>query len=279
MSLAFSKLDPFSVIAAAISYFLILLLNAWRCEIISQGDDAGRAANFSNFFRAHCAGMVLSDVTPGRVGYAYFAVAMRRFGMRAAQSAKILGVNVSIDFLVRAICLVFLGLYAPAVLGANMAAGLSLAFFTVISIATLGVGSRRVSSFLGSIPFFGRKARSAYDSAHSTETSFGRLLASFSGSVAGTFLRGIEWLLVFNCAASVPLTFHNLLVFSALVAVVTGLSFIPVSIAGIGVQEGVGAALFAALFSVQFSAAAALMLVCRAVELAVDSLGLVWLKL
>ncbi|MFA5247269.1 MAG: lysylphosphatidylglycerol synthase domain-containing protein [Candidatus Micrarchaeia archaeon] len=273
-----SKANLLFLAAAVVAYLCVILVTAARYKVLA--DKIGSKLTIWFFSKAHLSSLILSDVTPGRVGYAYFAVALGRQGVAAAQCGRMLGVGLALDFLLRAICLCLLALFIAPLLfgGSNVLIAVAICAATVAVVAWLSVKSRRVSRFIYSIPGFGKKLGDAYGAIHSKSLGTGALASSLLLSAAGTLFRGIAWLLVFNSLMPLSLSLQNILVFSAVMAVVTGLTFIPISIAGLGVQEGVGAAAFSALLSQDIALCAAAMLLCRAMEILVDSTGLFWLQ-
>ncbi len=268
--------DPSIILAAVACYLLVLLVTAWRYLNVSESFK--KRLSYFEYFKSHVSSIILSDVTPGRVGYAFYPVRQARLGIPAAESSRILGISLAMDFLFRAFALVFLAVViSPAIFGGNTLIGIAFAAVMIAIVASLTIPSKRIRKLLASVPSIGKRLSEAYDSVHSSSLSAQTLFSAFSVSVIGTFLRGLEWLLVFSTIALVPLTFNNAIVFTAIVAVLTGLSFLPISIAGLGVQEGVGASVFAALFTTGLSNAAAAMLAIRAIEVLCDSMGLLWI--
>lgn len=272
---AVSRLSVPVLLVAAVAYACIHLVNAGRYYLMGKVAGVG----FQDYLRGHWSAMALSDVTPGRVGYAYFAIAMRGRGVAGTQSARMLGMNLALDFLVRAVSLVILSVVvAPNLFGGNMLVGICFAAVTLVAVAALAVPSRHVAALVSRVPFAGARLGAAYAAAHSSKLGVRAIASSLAGSLVGSVLRGLEWLAIFWAVTGVALTPWNLLLFSAFVAVITGVSFLPISIAGLGVQEGIGASAFSLAFGVVFSEAAAAILACRAIELAVDALGLLWVR-
>lgn len=257
-------------------YVCVIAVTAARYKALS--DKLGFRISLWQFTKAHLSSLILSDVTPGRVGYAYFAVMLGKSGVRASQSARILGVGLAFDFLFRALSLAFLALVAaPLVFGQNVAAAFIISALTLFAVLVLSIRNAFAYKALKAIPVFGKKLSQAYDAVHSKGLGAGTLLVSLAFSGIGTLLRGLGWLFVFNALIPVGFSTETLFLFSAVMAVVTGLTFIPLSIAGLGVQEGVGTAVFSALLVTAAPACAAAMLLCRAMELLVDCSGLLWL--
>jgi uncharacterized membrane protein YbhN (UPF0104 family) len=288
--LLFSQVD-FSAVLRALAganYWLIglglscyagvILVTAARYKVLS--DRLGFSLSLWQFAKAHLSSLILSDVTPGRIGYAYFAVILKDRGVRPSQSGRILGVGLAFDFLFRALSLAFLALVAsPLVFGQNATIAFAISAATILAVAALSVRNSLALSLLGRIPLVGCRLAQAYEAVHSKGLGARTLSLSLLLSGLGTLLRGLGWLFVFNSLLPVGFSPQTVIVFSAVMAVVTGLTFIPLSIAGLGVQEGVGTAVFSALIFAPAPACAAAMLICRAMEMLVDCTGLLWLGL
>jgi len=286
--LLFSQVDA-NAISAALSgakfelifigllcYAGVIAVTAARYKALS--DKLGFRISLWQFTKAHLSSLILSDVTPGRVGYAYFAVILGKAGVRSSQSARILGVGLAFDFLFRALSLAFLALVAaPLVFGQNVAIAFAISAATMLAVVALSIRNSLASKLLKLVPVFGEKLSQAYDAVHSKGLGAGTLLLSLLLSGVGTLLRGLGWLFVFNALLPIGFGLDTVILFSAVMAVVTGLTFIPLSIAGLGVQESVGTAVFSGLLASSAPACAAAMLLCRAMELIVDCSGLLWL--
>jgi len=286
--LLFSQVDLSAIISAlaGANYWFIALgmacyagvitVTAARYKVLS--DKLGFKISLWQFTKAHLSSLILSDVTPGRVGYAYFAVILGKAGMRPSQSGRVLGVGLAFDFLFRALSLAFLALVAaPLVFGQNVAIAFAISAATLLAVLALSIRNSFASRLLTMIPVFGDKLSQAYDAVHSKGLGAGTLFFSLALSGIGTLLRGLGWLFVFNALLPIGFGLDTIIIFSAVMAVVTGLTFIPLSIAGLGVQEGVGTAVFSGLLFAASPVCAAAMLLCRAMELLVDCSGLLWL--
>ncbi|MFA6330075.1 MAG: lysylphosphatidylglycerol synthase domain-containing protein [Candidatus Micrarchaeia archaeon] len=288
--LLFSQVDLSAIIAAlagANYWFIVLGIACYAGVIIvtaarykALSDKLGFRVSLWQFVKAHLSSLILSDVTPGRVGYAYFAVILGKAGVRASQSARILGVGLAFDFLFRALSLAFLALVAaPLVFGQNVAIAFAISAATLLAVIALSIRNSLAFKALKLVPAFGEKLAQAYDAVHSKGLGAGTLFVSLLLSGIGTLLRGLGWLFVFNALLPIGFSIDTIILFSAVMAVVTGLTFIPLSIAGLGVQEGVGTAVFSGLLAASAPACAAAMLLCRAMEILVDCTGLLWLGL
>jgi len=286
--LLFSQVDLSAIMAALAGanywfivfgmacYVCVIAVTAARYAVLS--DKLGFRISLWQFTKAHLSSLILSDVTPGRVGYAYFAVILGKAGVRPSQSGRILGVGLAFDFLFRALSLAFLALVAaPLVFGQNVAVAFAISAATLFAVLALSIRNSFAFRLLKMLPVFGDKLSQAYDAVHSKGLGAGTLFLSLALSGFGTLLRGLGWLFVFNALLPIGFGLDTIILFSAVMAVVTGLTFIPLSIAGLGVQEGVGTAVFSGLLFTATPACAAAMLLCRAMEIFVDCSGLLWL--
>jgi uncharacterized membrane protein YbhN (UPF0104 family) len=271
-----SHADYRLIILGAVAYLCVVILTAGRYKVLS--DALGSKLSLPFLSKAHLSSLILSDVTPGRVGYAYFAVILGKAKVSASQAARILGVGLAFDFLARALSLAFLVYVASAIFGRSATIAVAICAVTILAVVALSVRNRAVSRLIPRVPLFGEKLSSAYEAIHSKSIGPGPIAYSGFLSVAGTLVRGVGWLLVFNSLLPIGFSLRSVVLFSVTMAVVTGLTFIPISIAGLGVQEGVGAAVFSLLFSQDIAVCAAAMLLCRLMELAIDSTGLLWLR-
>ncbi len=266
------------ILFGILCYASVIIVTAARYKVLS--DKLGFRISLWQFVKAHLSSLILSDVTPGRVGYAYFAVILGKEGVRPSQSTRILGVGLAFDFLFRALALAFLALVAaPLVFGQNVAIAFIISAATLFVVLALSIRNAFAYKALSCIPIFGKKLSQAYDAVHSKGLGAKTLFWSLALSGLGTLLRGLGWLFVFNALLPIGFSIDTIILFSAVMAVVTGLTFIPLSIAGLGVQEGVGTAVFSSILAASAPACAAAMLLCRAMEILVDCTGLLWLGL
>ncbi|MFH0836257.1 MAG: lysylphosphatidylglycerol synthase transmembrane domain-containing protein [Candidatus Micrarchaeota archaeon] len=248
------------LVAAALLYFAMNLTSVWRIRWLLQNK-----VSFAEAFQSHFAALLLSDVTPGRAGYAYLLVKLKKARVNSSFAAKVLGVGLISDFVVRALLIL-----AAVYLFSNefLFSGVLIA---VGCIAAFGLLEKRVvlfSKLLARVPFYGARLKRVYDGLFDYELSKRALAGSFAVSVAGVIIRGAAWLAVFYALGITANA--NLFDFVVLNGLLTAISFAPVSIAGIGLQEGAGAVLFSIVLGVSLPTAAALMILIRVVEAGTD---------
>ncbi|MFH1780352.1 MAG: lysylphosphatidylglycerol synthase domain-containing protein [Candidatus Micrarchaeota archaeon] len=226
--------------------------------------------SFRKFVFIHQASMFLSDLTPGRVGYSYLVFALRKLGVKASRAAKFMAISLFSDFFVRSLFLfaaVFVFATDFSLIGLILLAG---------SLAFLGVFFWRVELFsrlAGCIPFVGKKIQVFYNDFFTYKIKKSALLYSVVLSLIAALPRAGAWWLLLNAVVGVQLDFISVLV---LMAVITAVSFIPLSIAGLGVQEGAGAFLLNSLLLIPLPQAISGLLLIRFTELFVDSLFGTW---
>ncbi|MEM4255214.1 MAG: lysylphosphatidylglycerol synthase transmembrane domain-containing protein [Candidatus Norongarragalinales archaeon] len=253
-----SSSNPYYLLAAIVSYLAAHVLQGMRYKMLLP------SFAFLSVFSSHMKAMLASDATPGRIGYSFFIFDMRKKGLKGGRAAKVLGVSLASDFVVRgllALAAVFLfsqdfGQVGLLVLGAS-AIAMALLFYRIDFFAEA----------ISKLPFYGKKLEGAYDAVFKQKTSLAQLLSSIGLSAIGAVLRGLEWLFVLN-AVGLNAGIAELVVTSALL---TALSFVPLSISGFGLQEGGGILLFTAFLAFTVPQAAGAMLLIRFVDLLADS--------
>lgn len=260
-------------VALALAFFYALqFTTALRLQKLSNSL-AGSNAGFFEVFWAHLAARLFSDYTPGRSGYAFFVVKARGWGLEAKQGVRVFGVSLASDFFTR-------GVFAALSVYYLFESAESLAFAAFFLLAgsafalwSLCARRAAVSKWLPRLPVFGKRFSAFYDGVFSRRVPLRLVYYNVGVSFAGAFLRGCEWACL-AIALGYPFALSDLMVFTAFNSVLTGLSFVPLSVAGLGLQEGAGALFFSAALGVDLAFAAALMLLVRLVEAAGNLPGL-----
>ena len=256
---ALAKANLFFLLAAAFFYFLTHLASAVRYKAL-----LGKF-KIASYFESHMKAMLASDATPGRVGYSLFVFDMRKKGLRGGRGAKLLGVSLASDFLVRGL-LALLAVWLFSREFGQIGAAVVIASLAVFALLFFKLEA--ISKMLSKIPFYGKRLEGAYHSAVSHSTSKKQLAFSIFASFVGAMARGAEWVFVFY-ALGAPVSLVDATVFSALL---TALSFVPLSLSGLGLQEGGGVLLFTVFLGLGASQAAAAMILVRFVDVACDLL-------
>ncbi|HVL87294.1 MAG TPA: lysylphosphatidylglycerol synthase transmembrane domain-containing protein [Candidatus Thermoplasmatota archaeon] len=282
-ALLIGSAEVLSTIGDARGLPLLAAIGAWACvglllatrlwHLLAR---AGHRLTLSRAVGVNLAGLILSDVTPGRVGYFAVLPLLAREGVPAKKSFAIVAGTQAIELILKvmvgALAVAFLVWTLPVEPGlrtALVAGVLALASVTLVGTAFVWGGRtatvKRVLSFLplGS----GLAERFAGMSAEARALRR-EIPLIFAVSVAGLFLAGAQWWLV-GQAVGLELPF---LVFVLLHPLVTALSFVPVGVAGLGIQES-GLTLVLALLGAPLPLALAFALLARVTTVLADLPG------
>ena len=245
---------------AFLMYFGINVLFAIRLRRVLAKNDVKTV--FGKTLLAQYAGMLTSDVTPGRSGYILTPVYLRDQDVPTSKGlSSVLGIQ-TFEFLIKVIggigAVVFLVAYVPAqtwynifpteILGVNI--GLLVA---ILGISLMTVGALVLAAFTWSkraISIFDRVANSRFlkrftgglmgkldeykESAGSTRKAIPEIIVL---TLFCWILKGFEWWLLGYALGISQLTGFWWLAFFLIHPLVTALAFIPITPAGIGVQE------------------------------------------
>ena len=245
------------LLLAALCYLLTHFISALRYKLLLPSHSV-----FS-FFSSHMKAMLASDATPGRVGYSLFILDLRKKGVRGGKGAKVMGVSFASDFLVRGIiALAAIWFFSKGF----WEIGLLVVMASLLLLALLFFKIRVLAKLFSKIPFYGKRLENAYHFVFQQKTSFNQLLVSIGFSIAGAIARGLEWVLVLN-AMGLNAGIGEMTVLSALL---TALSFVPLSISGFGLQEGGGIVLLSSLLGFGAIQAAGAMILIRFVDVLSD---------
>jgi uncharacterized protein (TIRG00374 family) len=284
------------LVLAFLAYFGINLLFTVRLRIVLRKD--GVKTSFGKTLLAQYAGMLTSDVTPGRSGYVLTPLYLRDQEVPTSKSLfGILGIQ-TIEFLVKVIggisAVIFLLDVVPpqnwdqfgTVAGINL--GL---FIAALGIALMLTGAILLAAFTWSqraISLFDRIANSRFlkrltgglmgkleeykESAHKTRSAIPEIIIL---TMICWVLKGFEW---YFLGLSLGLTQIPWIGYFLIHPLVTALGFVPITPAGAGIQEfgivGIFTLLFSAPVSVVTTAAiAAFALLARGLLIFEDLIG------
>ncbi len=250
-----------------LAYLALNVLNSFKLGLL-----VGQKMPFRELFMINMAGMLASDVTPGRAGYFYTIVLLK---IRKSKSAAALAVFQLTELLVKLV-----GALAAFFLLLTFISGTSLPSyfffaFGLIALAAVFIFlvsfSRHSEKLLGwserFLPSFVRFQKHA----KSTKKVF---VSAFSVTLVGWFLRGLEWFFVAN-AIGLNLDFFQAVLLHPLITI---FAFVPVSIAGLGLVEFAGITIITNMGVVSSENALetvlAFLLLDRAMNLVVDLIGL-----
>jgi glycosyltransferase 2 family protein len=281
------------LILAFVMYFGINVFFTIRLRRVLAKDNI--KTSFGKTLLAQYAGMLTSDVTPGRSGYILTPVYLRDQNIPSSKSlSSVLGIQ-TIEFMVKVIgglgAVIYLVTFVPAatwnevfkqtVMGVNI--GLLLA---IVGIVLMLTGAILLAAFTWSeraISLFDRIAKSRFlkrftgglmdkleeykDSSHHTQRAIPEIIAL---TMACWVLKGFEWYFLGLALgiANVPW-----IAFFLIHPLVTALAFIPITPAGIGVQE-FGIIGILGLLGVPLALAAVFALLARGLLIIEDLVGL-----
>ena len=279
------------VLAFAI-YFGINVLFAVRLRRVLAKD--GVKTSFGKTLLAQYAGMLTSDVTPGRSGYFLTPVYLRDQNIPSSKSlSAILGIQ-TIEFLIKVVggigAVIFLIQVVPATNW--QALGTFAGINVMLLIAALGIalmltGAIVLAAFTWSpraISLFDRIANSRYlkrftgglmgkleeykDSAHKTRQAIPEILLL---TMACWILKGFEW---YFLGLALGITQIPWIGYFLIHPLVTALAFVPITPAGTGVQEFGIFGIFSVLIGVNPVTATAFALLSRGLLIFEDLAGL-----
>ncbi len=245
------------LLLAFLMYFGINVLFAVRLRRVLAKN--GVRTSFGKTLLAQYAGMLTSDVTPGRSGYILTPVYLRDQDVPTSKSlSSVLGIQ-TFEFLIKVVggvgAIIYLVEFVPAetwnsifptqVLGINiglliavlgislmMAGAIVLAAFTwskrAISIFDKIAGSRVLKRFTGGIM---GKLEEYKQSAGSTSKAIPEIVLL---TLACWILKGFEW---YFLGYALGITQVPWIAYFLIHPLVTALAFVPITPAGIGVQE------------------------------------------
>jgi hypothetical protein len=262
-----------------VAYFGINLLFTVRLRRVLKRE--GIKTSFGKTLLAQYAGMLTSDVTPGRSGYVLTPIYLRDqdiptsislSGVLGIQSVefliKVLGGSLAVVFLVRTVNL-SLGVFVVAILGISLmlTGAVLLAALTwserVIGLFNRIAGSKLLSRFTGSLVV---KVEQYRTNARKTRRAIPEI-ALITGVC--WVLKGFEW---YFLGLALGITQIGWLGFFLLHPLVTALGFVPLTPSGIGFQEGAIVGVFI-LLGVAAPIAAAFALLSRVLLVVEDLAG------
>jgi uncharacterized protein (TIRG00374 family) len=262
--------NPYFILLAMGFYLLNNLLMAYRLKGVLTF--LGNKLRYRMVFSSHMAGMICSDVTPARSGYLYAAYDLSRKGIPFQKAMVSVTSTYVVDLLFKAL-IAALGilyfysslfpldevLYLFLLLGVSAGILLLYAFFTRAPAGVRGpLEKYRVFHLLFQ---YGDESRTIH------RISPFILSISFLGWIC----RGIEWYCI---ATAVGIALFSLLDGLFLNPLLTFLSLVPITPAGIGIQEAGIIGIFL-LIHVDRVSATTFALLTRGIEALVDSVGLI----
>lgn len=276
--------NPYFFIAAALAYFMIAMIMAFRLKYILQG--MGHKVSMASIAVSNFAGLLLADFTPARSGYLATALMVS-----AKEKIPIEKTSVAIlapqlfEFLLKVsmggVALVYVAMqFSEGEMGSMLGLGASVVIvFGMLIFGVLLLFSKRflrMLSLLERIPFFGKYGYGLLKKMHENTLAVKRLIPFILTLLLfGWAFKSLEWVLLANCIGMEPNTALPPIVFYAFFQpLITLLQFIPTpTLAGIGLSEAGAAAVFM-LFGVPPHQSITFLLLTRADTIAINLIGI-----
>jgi uncharacterized protein (TIRG00374 family) len=280
------------LLLAFLAYFGINLLFTTRLRIVLK--KGGVKTSFGKTLLAQYAGMLTSDVTPGRSGYVLTPLYLRDQKVPTSKSlSSILGIQ-TIEFLAKVAggigAVIFLldvvppqnweqfGTFAGINVGLFIAGlGIALMLTGAVLLAAFTWSHRAISLFdrIANFRFLKRftgglmgKLEEYKESAHETRKAIPEIVLL---TMACWVLKGFEW---YFLGLSLGITQIPWIGFFLIHPLVTALGFVPITPAGAGVQEFGIVGIFTYLIGVASGPAAAFAILARGLLIFEDLAGL-----
>ncbi|MDD1681268.1 MAG: flippase-like domain-containing protein [Methanoregula sp.] len=265
----FLHLDWFFLFLAGLCYFLNNVIMSVRLKRILSY--LGNKIRFRIAFLSHMSGMLLSDFTPGRSGYLYVAFALNKKGVPLPKGIAAITSTYIYDLLFK-ISLAIIAVYYFYASITGLPVGYIL-YMIVILLLLIIAGYFLImypgqvlqnfcqkNTYLNYILDLGEQSRSI------------QRLSPYIITVSciGWVLRGLEWFFVAMAIGNMTISLVDALLLNPLLTI---LSLIPITPAGLGIQEA-GIVGILALLGVSVAAATAFAFLTRFLEIIIDLLGL-----
>jgi len=277
--LILTRTNPFYLLFAFIAYFLINVLFTMR--IIRVLGRQGIKATFKKTILPQYAGMLCSDVTPGRTGYMLTPLYLMNQNIDPSASLScIFGIQ-SIEFLVK----VLGGASALIILLYRTHLTREILVLAVIGIGLMLLGGFTLAAIIWSpraadlfkkiatsryfVRFTGRIVAKLDEFRSNAMKTRGAIPEIFLITLFSWILKGFEW---FFIGLSLGITNIGWLGFFLLHPLITAFGFVPLTPSGIGFQEGVIVGIFV-LLGVDIRLALAFAILSRVLLIFEDLIG------
>ncbi len=244
--------NPVFFFGSVVFYELLNLLLAYRIYHILKSLEI--EARFVDVFRAHLAGMIAGDFTPGRAGYFSVPVFAKAYDMDSRAVIGIILSSQAVEMVVK----VF-----GASIGIVYLLGLNELYLMVIPLL---VSSLAVIYLWTDIPPNFRRLRMIREYARETKKN---ALFILGISIAGWIVVGVQWYLLFR-SLGLEVSFFQAMVLQPLG---TLLMFLPLTPGGMGLFES-GSGFLVSIVTGSFSAGIAHSILVRASTVLADLPGL-----
>jgi uncharacterized protein (TIRG00374 family) len=262
-------LDVFFLILAGLCYFLNNIIMSIRLKRILS--HLGNKIRFRIAFISHMSGMLFSDFTPGRSGYLYVAFALNKKGVPLPKGIAAITSTYIYDLLFK-ISLAIVAVYYFYATITGLPVGYIL-YLIVIMLFLIIAGyffimypGQVLQNFCQKSPYLqyildlGEQSRSI------------QKISPYIISVSciGWILRGLEWFFVAKAVGGMAITLLDALLLNPLLTI---LSLIPITPAGLGIQEA-GIVGILTLLGVSLVTATSFAFLTRFLEIIIDLIGL-----
>ena len=272
ITIVLSGINTIYLIPVFLVYLTMNFFLAFRIQFLLKR--LGSVVNFTKVFFSHMFGMLWSEITPGKSGYISVVFPLKKINVPASRTISTLGVVQIGDFIVKIIGTLFaLFLLSTILLDvtnyALLGVGTAIVLIALISIVLWSEKTDKLFSFLKKFKL-GRKIHKILPHIRKSSSVLKKnFVFVIAISLIGWLFRGAEWyflggILGMNLGFMVFLLLHPLL---------TLLSFVPISPAGIGIMEG-GSILILTLFGVPPEVAFTFAILSRVTNIFVDLLGI-----
>ena len=263
------KLDWFFLLLAGLCYLVNNIIMAIRLKKILTY--LGSKIRFRIAFLSHMSGMLLSDVTPGRSGYLYVGFALTKKGVPLPRGLAAIMSTYIYDLLFK----ISLALVAVYYLYATIT-GVPIGYivYLIVILLLLIIAGYYLIMYPGPVlqTFCEKNKYLQYilDLGEQSRTIQKISPYIISISFIGWVLRGLEWYFIAMAIGSVTISVVDALLLNPLLTI---LSLIPVTPAGLGIQEA-GIVGILVLMGISLTSATAFAFLTRFIEIIIDLIGL-----
>lgn len=267
-----SKTDPLSLGLAVLAYLSLNVLNTVKLGMLVGSEK--KLFEFKELFMINMAGMLASDVTPGRAGY-FYTIVLLKDRIRQAKGAAALAVFQLTELLVKLVgALTAFFLLVSFMSGTKLPTFFFLAF-GLLAILTIFILLASFSRSTTKLLSWSKKLLPSFVSFQEHAQTTKKVFASALGiTLLGWLFRGMEWFFIANAVGLSLEPFQAIL----LHPLITMFAFVPISIAGLGLVEFAGITVITNMGVASAGTAAetvfAFLLLDRAMNVVVDLIGL-----
>ena len=269
------KLDLFLFLLSIFAYTALNLILSFRIAFLL--DKMGAKAKYTKVFISHLGGMIVGDVTPGRSGYLLTAKILDKFtGCGTKKSLAAIIAPQGIEFVLKAVGALVAIVYL--ITKVSLSAEFYYAFILAISIVFCGGAAFLILSWSKE-----EKSKNLMEKIPYIK-NFSDLLVEFKESsikirkylfqiivlyIIGWLVSGLQWYFI-GKAVGINLSFIDFFLLHPLISTLT---FIPITPAGLGLMES-GSVLVFYLLSIEPSTAIVFSVLARLSNIIGDAPGL-----